>query len=274
MSRQTAGIGDLTAVAGRLSSAERGVKTRLRSQENEPDRDRGERRESRITRIGPRVEVRDLRAQARDAGNHDSEASSRRHGATTESLSERLGMNRPEGTAGEHDQAGTFKLETSSSANGTARTLDTSGRSADLPAQLRQALHEHVNGEIVRSARLVVRGGESGEIRLHLRPEELGSVRISLHMQDGHIAGRIMVDNQTVREVFEQNLAALQRAFEESGLEASGVEVSVADSGGQHDGGESSASRATRGQSAARFGHVVPDLGSIEEIHELVDMVV
>jgi flagellar hook-length control protein FliK len=76
----------------------------------------------------------------------------------------------------------------------------------------------------------MLKEADQAEIRLIIRPPELGRVRINMHMENGHIAGKILVDNGSVREAVEQNLAALQRAFEEAGLEVGDFEVSTGDS--------------------------------------------
>ncbi len=99
-----------------------------------------------------------------------------------------------------------------------------------------------LNGElgtrIVRDARIMLQNADSAEIRLIIRPPELGRVRIRLRMDNGHIAGRILVDNGSVREVMEQNIASLQRAFEEAGLDIGDLEVSTGDAGRETRDGE------------------------------------
>lgn len=100
-------------------------------------------------------------------------------------------------------------------------------RLAQQQQQLHRFLRESGYGEIVRNARVMLREGGNGELRLNLSPKELGSVRVQLQLQDSHIAGRIIVENSTVREVFEQNLDQLQRAFQSQGLETGKLEVTV-----------------------------------------------
>ncbi|MFP4329771.1 MAG: flagellar hook-length control protein FliK [Spirochaetaceae bacterium] len=97
--------------------------------------------------------------------------------------------------------------------------------------QLHRFLRDSGYQEIVRNARVMLREGGNGELRLNLSPKELGSVRIQLQLEDSHIAGRIIVENSTVREVFEQNLEQLQRAFQSQGLETGRLEVSVQERG-------------------------------------------
>lgn len=112
---------------------------------------------------------------------------------------------------------------------------------------LAREVRENLSGDIVRSARIILRANDSGEVRLSLHPKELGRVRVQLQMQDNVLMGRIVVDNSAVREVFEQNLPQLIRAFQESGWETDSLDVSVSDgeSGREHgrDNGSGSGSR-------------------------------
>lgn len=102
------------------------------------------------------------------------------------------------------------------------------GSSRFIPqAQLARRLNGDLGRSIVRQANVVLRDADRGEIRLVIRPPELGRVRINLQMENGHIAGRILVDNGSVRDVFEQNLGALQRAFAEAGIELGELEISA-----------------------------------------------
>jgi hypothetical protein len=99
-------------------------------------------------------------------------------------------------------------------------------------AGLLHELRGKMNGEIVKQSSIILKDQDSGEIRLILKPERLGTVRIRIHLQDNHIAGRIIVDNNTVREVFERNLADLERSFREQGFSTGGLDVSVGSNGG------------------------------------------
>jgi flagellar hook-length control protein FliK len=110
-------------------------------------------------------------------------------------------------------------------------------RSEAGPAQaavdLSRALKEEGNGEIIKKAQFVLKDRDQGEIRLILKPEKLGEVRIRLNLSDNrHIAGRIIVENNSVREVFQENMEALNRAFRENGFQTAGLDVSVGERGG------------------------------------------
>jgi flagellar hook-length control protein FliK len=139
------------------------------------------------------------------------------------------------------------------------------GGEAQLTRQLRDA-----HPEIVKHARLIMRGERGGEIRLHLKPESMGNVRVQLHLQDNHIAGRIIVENSSVRDAFEQTLEDLQRAFRESGIETGELEVSVEQ---REDGrAEQDASRNRDTQAVQALEESVPLLTEIELDTRLVNL--
>jgi flagellar hook-length control protein FliK len=104
-------------------------------------------------------------------------------------------------------------------------------RLTDLRTQLPDAVARHTN--------ILVRDG-GGEIRLVLRPESLGSVRINVTIENGSLEGRIFVENASVRDVIESNLASLRAALREEGFANAALDVSVDErgQGGQRRGGD------------------------------------
>lgn len=93
--------------------------------------------------------------------------------------------------------------------------------------ELGQSLRTTVPTDVVELARVVRRTAQSGEIRLVLKPEDLGRIRIRLDVSDGRIAGEIHVENTSIRRIVQENLPALERALAEAGLQANGLEVTV-----------------------------------------------
>ncbi len=81
--------------------------------------------------------------------------------------------------------------------------------------------------DIVRSAQIVLRDGDSGLIRLRLEPESLGGVKIELKMTEKQISGKIVVESDIAGEAFRSSLDALKDAFAESGFETTSLEVEV-----------------------------------------------
>ena len=83
------------------------------------------------------------------------------------------------------------------------------------------------NSEIVRQTKMILNDNNSGELRMVLKPERLGFVRIKLNLDDNNIVGRIIVDNNSIKEIFENNMENLLRNFRESGFSSASLEVSV-----------------------------------------------
>jgi flagellar hook-length control protein FliK len=102
------------------------------------------------------------------------------------------------------------------------------------PAEALQRLREMAGSELTRAAGIILRDG-GGEIKLTLKPESLGNVRIRMNLVDNAIEGRIIVDNAAVKHVFEGSLDSLMRALTAEGFQTASLQVSV---GGQNaDGG-------------------------------------
>jgi len=93
-------------------------------------------------------------------------------------------------------------------------------------------MQEAWNGEIVQSARIVLRDGDSGTIRLRLRPESLGNVKIELNLTDNNISGRIVVESDEAKSAFERNMSELSDAFRRGGFESASLQVSVGSGSG------------------------------------------
>lgn len=175
---------------------------------------------------------------------------------TIESLDGRAARSASVESFAEIDSRGTGRAPSSSQSVGRA-VLD----------NLSRDVRESIGPDIVRSARIVLRNNDSGEIRLSLHPEELGRVRIRLQMQDNTLMGRIVVDNAAVREVFEQNLPQLLRSFQESGWNTGSLDVSVSDDGadGRRDDAQpSSGARRTQTDDIIEARYSVEERGLVD----------
>jgi hypothetical protein len=87
-------------------------------------------------------------------------------------------------------------------------------------------IREMTGSDLARTVGLVVRDG-GGEIRLTLKPESLGSVRIRLSLEDGTVEGRIIVDTPEARQAFEAGLDGLTRALHADGFQTGSLQVFV-----------------------------------------------
>jgi flagellar hook-length control protein FliK len=98
---------------------------------------------------------------------------------------------------------------------------------------LARELHQNLNNDIVRHASVILRDSSEGTIRLALKPESLGNVKIRLEMAENKITGRITVESEETLHAFEKEITSLEKAFIESGFEGANLEMSLAaDSGG------------------------------------------
>ena len=86
---------------------------------------------------------------------------------------------------------------------------------------LARELRGDLSADIVRQAAIVLRDGGEGTIKLSLKPETLGKVKIHLEMAENRISGHIFVENEEALRAFEQEIHTLEQSFRDSGFEAS-----------------------------------------------------
>jgi hypothetical protein len=97
---------------------------------------------------------------------------------------------------------------------------------------LARELNQSLSGDIVRHAQAVLRDGNAGTIRLTLRPETLGNVKIRLEMAENKITGHIIVESEEALRAFEREIHSLEQAFRNAGFEAADLETSLNQGGG------------------------------------------
>lgn len=96
---------------------------------------------------------------------------------------------------------------------------------------LARELRENANADIVKHASLVLKDGGEGLLRLSLKPESLGAVKIRLEMADNKIAGHILVESEEALKAFEKELASLEQAFRDGGFDGASLELGVSSDG-------------------------------------------
>lgn len=94
--------------------------------------------------------------------------------------------------------------------------------SFDFASSLKPEWNLKINKNIVDKAKVVLKSNNTGEIKLVLKPKELGSIRINLNLDsNNNLLGKIVVDNQNVKMLFDQNMHSLNKMLGESGFNAS-----------------------------------------------------
>jgi flagellar hook-length control protein FliK len=118
---------------------------------------------------------------------------------------------------------------------------------------LARELHQNFNNDIVRHASVALRDNNEGTIRLALKPESLGNVKIRLEMAENRITGHIIVESEEALRAFEREISSLEQAFRDSGFAGANLEMSLAADGreAQQQWQETEASRILSGQIAA-----------------------
>jgi hypothetical protein len=102
------------------------------------------------------------------------------------------------------------------------------GARQDFGDALARELRDHLNTDIVRQAQVILRDRGEGVIRLSLRPENLGNVKVRLEMTENKITGHIVVESSEAFKAFERELPVLEKAFQDSGFSETSLDMSFA----------------------------------------------
>jgi flagellar hook-length control protein FliK len=94
---------------------------------------------------------------------------------------------------------------------------------------LARELQQSLNGEIVRQAQVMLREGGEGTIRLSLKPEFLGKVKIHLEMTENKITGKIVVESGEALRAFEREMQALEQSFRSEGFDGANLSLELAE---------------------------------------------
>jgi flagellar hook-length control protein FliK len=105
--------------------------------------------------------------------------------------------------------------------------------------EMLQKLKNSLDTEMVKQTKLIIKQGGNGEIRIVLKPESLGQIRMRLYLDNNHIEGRIFVENNNIRGVVEQSLESLQTALKQEGYDSVALQVSVGHGDGREQQGKS-----------------------------------
>ncbi len=90
---------------------------------------------------------------------------------------------------------------------------------ASFQSMLAQEIREQA-ADFVQAGKIVLRNNNAGEIRLQLRPENLGAVRIKLELAEGRkVNGTVTVSTKEAYEAFKEGLDSLAEEFEKNGFD-------------------------------------------------------
>ena len=100
-----------------------------------------------------------------------------------------------------------------------------------LENMLARELHQNFNGDIVRHASMALRDGGEGTIKIALKPESLGNVKIRLEMTENKITGHITVESEETLNAFRKEISSLEQAFRDSGFSNADLNLSLTSEG-------------------------------------------
>lgn len=89
---------------------------------------------------------------------------------------------------------------------------------------------ETVMHQITERLQSAIRSGLT-EIRLQLRPESLGEVKMSIRVEHDVVFARIQVESQQVKQIVETSLQSLKESLQQQHLSCGSLEVSVGNEG-------------------------------------------
>jgi flagellar hook-length control protein FliK len=125
--------------------------------------------------------------------------------------------------------------------------------------------------EFVKQTGIILKEGGNGEIRLVLKPENLGSVRIRLALSESSLEGRIVVDNNNVKELVESSLDNLKNALRLEGYQTN-LEVSVGHRRNGNEEGQTQPMVWPAGGGSDEFDKAVPLYLEMRPDYELVNV--
>jgi flagellar hook-length control protein FliK len=218
----------------------------IKKPENE-NRSRFDDTRSRSRRDKVTLEVRDLRTETDTVKIQRSsvmEASVKRTGGEASAREITLELRLPYEHSDSAIQQGQI-LETKSGNSGSVNSA--------FENLLSRELHQNFNGDIVRHASIALRDSGEGTIKISLKPESLGNVKIHLEMTENKITGQILVESKEALNAFRKEIASLEQAFRDSGFTNADLNLSLTSNGQNAQGREQDASSFTPMMAASRY---------------------
>jgi len=117
-----------------------------------------------------------------------------------------------------------FRVSNITASEGNSKNHDAeNGRFETVLDKIRDILKPYS----VKRSSIILKDNGNGEIRLILKPESLGNIKIKLNITENHIAGKIVVENNSMRQLIENHLTDLKTALNSDGFQSSSFDVSV-----------------------------------------------
>jgi flagellar hook-length control protein FliK len=103
---------------------------------------------------------------------------------------------------------------------------------------------------------------DQGEIRIDLKPEFLGHVRLQIVTDNQQVTVRILTELPMVRDMIESNIHQLKSDLQQQGLQVERVEVAVSDDPRQHPGRQARTGAGRKGLAAGGVAPAAAETGA------------
>jgi flagellar hook-length control protein FliK len=115
--------------------------------------------------------------------------------------------------------------------------------------------------QIVQRAAVHVKSGQ-GEMRIDLKPEFLGHVRLQIVTENQQVTVRILTELPMVRDMIESSIQQLKSDLQQQGLRVERVEVAVADDPRQHPGRQARNGAGRKGHADGNAAPTAAEIGA------------
>ena len=88
-------------------------------------------------------------------------------------------------------------------------------------------------GQIIENAKVVVRDSRNGSFSVRLHPRELGSMNISLSLENGVVHGKFLVETQEAKDLLTGSLDQIKQQLSDAGIPVGEFQVNVNDRRGR-----------------------------------------
>lgn len=128
------------------------------------------------------------------------------------------------------DLANTLSLFNKAESFQQSMRTQSAGMAATVSRSQLDALFQNIAGRMS----MTLRDGSS-EFKMSLTPPELGFMRMKFTLEDGQLAGKIVVSTPEAKALFDQNQGELQRALQQAGITLGQMDVAYSQDGSGSD---------------------------------------
>ena len=89
-----------------------------------------------------------------------------------------------------------------------------------------KATPSQIINQVIKAAKISIKGGKE-EIKLLLKPQDLGWLKVKISVEGQRVTAHIGAENEHVRSLIENNLTQLQQALQSQNMKVSQIHVDV-----------------------------------------------